>query len=190
VNQSRKWLPDEIGGVTWLGEDRPATSVLFPLYAGGFGIHPSVQKADVLRFDKGSMWTTFNFVANYAMLKYSYMIKDIRTEQQRFESRAFGLQQGVEAKALTLREKGDVRGARRVLTQYSEKKRVRTPVGVVEAPGIALHQIQRRLPEHEGGHRAGDLLPGGVAQGRRLRERPDVVFQTRANEIDTQHRTS
>jgi dipeptidase len=67
------------------------------------------------------MWTTFNFVANYAMLKYSYMITDIRTEQRRFESRAFGLQQGVEAKALALREKGDVRGARRVLTQYSEK---------------------------------------------------------------------
>ena len=121
VNQSRKWLPAPIGGVTWLGEDRPATSVLFPLYAGGSGIHPSVQKADVLRFDKGSMWTTFNFVANYAMLKYSYMITDIRTEQRRFESRAFGLQQGVEAKALALREKGDVRGARRVLTQYSEK---------------------------------------------------------------------
>lgn len=99
----------------------PGDVVLFPLYAGGSEVHPSVQKADVLRFDKGSMWTTFNFVANYAMLKYSYMITDIRTEQRRFESRAFGLQQGVEAKALALREKGDVRGARRVLTQYSRR---------------------------------------------------------------------
>ncbi|MCB2216266.1 MAG: C69 family dipeptidase [Desulfobulbaceae bacterium] len=119
VNQSRSWLPDPIGGVSWIGLDRPATSVLLPFYAGGLGLPRSLEMADVLRVDRGSMWTAFNYVANYAMLKYSYMIKDIRAEQGRFEARGFGGRQEVEARSLALRQSGDEQGARRLLTEDS-----------------------------------------------------------------------
>ncbi len=64
------------------------------------------------------MWTAFNYVANYAMLKYSYMIKDIRVEQGRFEARSFGGQQEVEARSLALWNDKDEQGARRLLTGY------------------------------------------------------------------------
>ncbi len=121
VNQSRQWLPDAIGGVSWYGADRPATSVLMPLYPGGLGLPESVQKADALKMDRGSMWTAFNYVANYAMLKYSYMIKDIEAEQGRFEARAFGRQQGVEADALSLYNDGHLEKARRMLTEYTHE---------------------------------------------------------------------
>jgi dipeptidase len=119
VNQSRSWLPDPIGGVSWIGLDRPATSVLLPFYAGGLGLPRSLEVADVLRFDRDSMWIAFNYVANYAMLKYSYMIKDIRAEQGRFEARGFGGRQEVEARALALWESGDEQGARRLLSEHS-----------------------------------------------------------------------
>jgi len=119
VNQSRSWLPDPIGGVSWVGLDRPATSVLVPLYAGGLGVPRSLEVADVLRVDRDSMWTAFNYVANYAMLKYSYMIKDIRAEQGRFEARGFGGRQDVEARALALWNNEDEPGARRLLTEHS-----------------------------------------------------------------------
>ncbi len=120
VNQSRSWLPDLVGGVVWYGADRPATSVLMPFYPGGLGLPDSVQTMDVLTFDRSSMWTAFNYVANYAMLKYNYMIQDIRTEQNRFESRAFGSQQAVEAKAVKLLQDGNDEKAMAVLTQYTK----------------------------------------------------------------------
>ena len=121
VNQSRHWLPDAVGGVTWFGPDRPATAVLMPFYAGALDLPAPIQRADLLKFDRGSMWTAFNYVANYAMLKYSYMIKDIHAIRDRFEDGAFGKQREVEAKALALLRQGDERGARRLLTDYSDK---------------------------------------------------------------------
>jgi dipeptidase len=119
VTQSRNWLPDAIGGLTWFGPDRPATAVLMPFYAGATDLPSSLQKADALKFDKGSMWMAFNYVANYAMLKYSYMIKDIAGMRDGFEARAFGKQKELEQQANDLWKKGDLKGARKLLTSYS-----------------------------------------------------------------------
>ncbi|MBU4582317.1 MAG: C69 family dipeptidase [Proteobacteria bacterium] len=121
VNQSRKWLPDAIGGLTWFGPDRPATAVLMPFYAGATNLAPSIQRGDILKFDRESMWTAFNYVANYAMLKYSYMIKDIQAVRDRFEARAFGKQRELEDQALSLWKKGEKTAARRLLTRYSDE---------------------------------------------------------------------
>lgn len=121
VNQSRDWLPDAIGGVTWFGPDRPATAVLLPFYAGATNLPASIQKGDILTFNRDSMWMAFNYVANYAMLKYSYMIKDIHGVRDRFEAQFFGTQPKVEAHALALWKKGDKKGARSLLTRYADK---------------------------------------------------------------------
>ncbi len=121
VNQSRKWLPDAIGGLTWFGPDRPATAVLMPFYAGAMNLAPSIQRGDILKFDRESMWTAFNYVANYAMLKYSYMIRDIQAVRDRFEARAFGNQRELEDQALSLWKKGERNASRRLLTEYSDE---------------------------------------------------------------------
>lgn len=60
-----------------------------------------------------------NYVANYAMLKYSYMIKDIQAVHERFEARAFGNQRELEDQALSLWKKGEKIAARRLLTVYA-----------------------------------------------------------------------
>jgi dipeptidase len=120
INQSRSWLPDAIGGLTWFGPDRPSTAVLMPFYAGATDLPKPVQTADLFKFDRKSMWTAFNFVANYAMLKYSYMIKDIQSVRDKFEAQAFGNQIELEAKALKLWEKKNQAGARALLTRYSD----------------------------------------------------------------------
>ncbi len=121
VNQSRSWLPDAIGGVTWFGPDRPATAVLMPFYSGATNLPEPIQRGDLLTFDRQSMWTAFNYVANYAMLKYSYMIKDIQAVRDRFEAQSFGTQAGREADALGLWKNGDEAGSRALLTRYSEE---------------------------------------------------------------------
>lgn len=120
VNQSRKWLPDAVGGVFWLGADRPATSVLMPFYAGALDLPKSVQQAEILKLNRDSMWTAFNYVANYAMLKYSFMIEDIRAEQKRLEGRVFENQQDLEDRAVMLWNSGNKKEARKLLTTYSD----------------------------------------------------------------------
>ncbi|MEF2144204.1 MAG: C69 family dipeptidase [Desulfovibrionaceae bacterium] len=121
VNQSRSWLPPAIGGVTWFGPDRPATSVLMPFYAGAQDLPEPIQTSDILRLDRGSMWTAFNYVANQAQLKYSFMIKDIRAMREKHESRFFSLRENMESEALRLWNKGDKTASRALLTQHSER---------------------------------------------------------------------
>ncbi|WP_432738664.1 dipeptidase [Maridesulfovibrio sp. FT414] len=118
VNQSRKWLPDAVGGLTWFGPDRPATAVLMPFYAGVDNLPHPIQTGDILKFQKDSMWTAFNYVANYAMLKYSYMIKDIHAVRDHFEMQAFGSQDELEQNAVELIEQGKNTEAAKLLTQY------------------------------------------------------------------------
>jgi dipeptidase len=122
VNQSRHWLPDAIGGLTWFGPDRPATAVLLPFYAGATGLPAPVQQGNILTFSRQSLWTAFNYVANYAMLKYAYMIKEIHAVRDRFEASFFGNQPQLEQEALALWEKGDRAGARSLLTRYSREQ--------------------------------------------------------------------
>jgi dipeptidase len=101
------------------GRLTPLKAVFMPFYAGATDLPVSMQKADILKFDKGSMWIAFNYVANYAMLKYSYMIKDIAGMRDGFEARAFGKQKELEQQANDLWMKGDQKGARKLLTGYS-----------------------------------------------------------------------
>ncbi|XPV75742.1 MAG: dipeptidase [Desulfovibrio sp.] len=118
VNQSRNWLPNEIGGITWFGPDRPATAVLMPFYAGVNNLPAPMQQGNILQFNRNSMWTAFNYVANYAMLKYEYMIKDIHTVRDRFEAQAFGRQAALEAAALELIKSKQPGKAKQMLTNY------------------------------------------------------------------------
>lgn len=136
VTQSRGWLPDAIGGITWFGPDRPATAVLMPFYAGSTALPASIQKADILKFDRGSLWMAFNYVANYAMLKYSFMIQDIAQVRDGFEARAFGNQKELERRAAELWGKGDAAGARELLTRHSDEN------------ASAVLQAWWRLSEH------------------------------------------
>jgi dipeptidase len=122
VNQSRGWLPSAIGGVTWFGPDRPATSVFMPYYAGGNTDLPKpIQTSDILKLDRGSMWTAFNYVANQAQLKYAFMIKDIRAVRDHHESAFFGGQTELETNALKLWDKGDTKAAKALLTKHSDQ---------------------------------------------------------------------
>jgi dipeptidase len=69
-------------------------------------------------FSWDSAWWVFNFVANFANLKYSYMIEDIQAVQQKFEADFFTLQPIVEKTALELYE-SDHELAKRYLSDYS-----------------------------------------------------------------------
>eukprot|EP00742_Colponemidia_sp_Colp-10_P002370 GILJ01002526.1.p1 GENE.GILJ01002526.1~~GILJ01002526.1.p1 ORF type:complete len:658 (+),score=115.19 GILJ01002526.1:40-1974(+) len=117
VLQARDWLPSYIGGIVWLGQDAPHTSVYVPLYAGIKDTPVSYRTGYLSKFSRDSAWWAFDFVSNFADIKYSYMIQDIRAEQNRLEGRVRSKQQEVEEKAVTL-YKEDPEKARNYLTQY------------------------------------------------------------------------
>jgi dipeptidase len=118
VSQSRSWLPDPIGGVFWYGLDDTYTSCYVPLYAGIDRVPHSFTVGSIDKFSWDSAWWVFNFVANIANLKYSYMVEDILTVQKELEGRFLAMQPIVEQTAVALAEK-DSDLLREYLTQYS-----------------------------------------------------------------------
>lgn len=118
ICQARSWLPDEIGGVCWLGLDAPYTSCYVPFYAGATTLPQSFQTGSTAEYDRDVAWWAFNFVANWAELKYQYMIKDIQARQTAIENKEFAEQIAVDTAAATLYQE-DPQKARDYLTNYA-----------------------------------------------------------------------
>ena len=104
VSQSRSWLPDAVGGVYWYGVDDTYTTCYVPFYCGIDALPESYTVGGLGKFSWESAWWTFNFVANYANVRYSYMIQDIQAVQRELEGTLLALQPAVEKTAVELAE--------------------------------------------------------------------------------------
>ena len=102
VSQSRSWLPDPVGGVFWYGLDDTFTTVYVPLWAGVTRVPEAFAVGRLDRFSWDSAWWVFNFVANLANMKYSYMIQDIQAVQSELEGRFLAMQPTIESAAVEL----------------------------------------------------------------------------------------
>ncbi len=102
VSQSRSWLPDPVGGLLWYGLDDTYLSCYFPLYCCVDSVPKSYTLGGIERFSWESGWWLFNFVANYANLKYSAMTPEIIAVQKELESNFLALQPAVERTAVEL----------------------------------------------------------------------------------------
>lgn len=118
VSQSRSWLPNPIGGVYWYGLDDTYTSCYMPLYCGIDALPESYTVGSLGQFSWDSAWWVFNFVANYANLRYVDMSQDIRAVQREIEGNFLALQPAIEKTALELYET-DPELMTRYLTDYS-----------------------------------------------------------------------
>ncbi len=125
VLQCRDWLPDMIGGLVWFAEDDPKTSCFVPFYCGITKLPEAFEIGGRDRYDRDSAWWAFNFVANWAELKYSYMIKDIKKMYSTNEEAFFNAQPIIEKRAQELYlEKPEL--AQEYLTNYSYSNAKRT----------------------------------------------------------------
>ena len=118
IGQARDYLPDPIGGVYWYGVDDTYTTCYVPLYCSIDALPESFTVGSIQEFNWDSAWWTFNFVANFANLKYSYMIKDIRKVQKSIENEFLELQPVIEQTALDLMNQDKDELARKYLTDY------------------------------------------------------------------------
>jgi len=118
ISQSRGWLPNAIGGVYWYGVDDTYTTCYVPLYCCINDLPKSYTVGNLQKFSWDSAWWVFNFVANIANLKYSYMIKDIQKVQTTLEGNFITMQPIIEEIALEL-SKSDPKLLTQFLTDYS-----------------------------------------------------------------------
>ncbi|RKZ06957.1 hypothetical protein DRQ05_03915 [bacterium] len=102
VSQSRASLPDAVGGVLWYGVDDTYTTCYFPLYCSINDLPGSFTTGDLQHFSWDSAWWVFNFVANFANIKYSYMIKDIQKVQSEIEGKLIEMEPFIDKTALAL----------------------------------------------------------------------------------------
>jgi len=125
VSQSRSWLPDPVGGLLWYGVDDTYTTCYVPLYCGIASAPDCFAKGRISEFSWESAWWAFNFVANFANLKYSYMIEDIKAVQSELEERFLALQPSIERTALDIFER-DASLMQSYLTEYSGNRAAET----------------------------------------------------------------
>lgn len=117
ISQVRGEMPDDIGGLFWVGLDKPYTSVFMPFYIGARGMPASFEYVSPLKFDNKSAWWAFNFVSNWSREKFSYMKEDILPVQQKIEKDEFAVQPKIEKEALKLYAQ-DAQAAQQYLSQY------------------------------------------------------------------------
>jgi dipeptidase len=120
VAQMRSWLPDYIGGVLWFGVDDAASALLVPMYCGINEIPwcYNEKNGNLLEYSPTSAFWTYNWVANYAYGKYSYMMTDIKKVQSHWEKEFNTLVPAIDKVAVNMTENE----ARVFLTNFSNSQ--------------------------------------------------------------------
>ena len=123
VSQMRSWLPREIGGVIWWGNDDGNMVAYTPIYCGNT-VQPECYNtpgADAVTFsDKNAFWVC-NWVSNMVYPRYGQMFPSLKEVRDSLEQSYFALQGGVEERALNLYQT-DKAAALKYLNDYSNEK--------------------------------------------------------------------
>ncbi len=119
IIQCRNWLPDEIGGVTWLAMDNVASSIYIPVYCSVTDLPaPYKTPGRPNGYTTESAWWAFNRLGTLAAQRWGDMRHDVDRVWVPMQQQLFSDQQKVEEKALNLYEK-DPGAAIDFLTDYT-----------------------------------------------------------------------
>ncbi len=117
VSQMRSWLPREIGGCFWFGNDDPNMVAYTPVYCCATQQPDcySGKGADDVTFSMDNAFWVENWVSNMVYPRYSSLFPDLKQVRDSLENAYFFEQKGIEQIALTKE------GADRVnfLTKYT-----------------------------------------------------------------------
>ena len=123
VSQLRSWMPREIGGVIWFGNDDANMIAYTPVYCGNT-VQPECYNtpgADAVTFsDKNAFWVC-NWVSNMVYPRYSQIFPELKTVRDSLEATYFVQQADFEKKAMELYAT-DKQAALRMLNEYSVEK--------------------------------------------------------------------
>lgn len=123
IAQLRSWLPRQIGGILWFGNDDGNMVAYTPIYCGNT-VQPECYNtpgADALTFsDKNAYWVC-NWVSNMVYPRYSMMFGSLKEVRDSLESSYIALQPSVEKEAIRLYGENETK-AIEYLNAYSNDK--------------------------------------------------------------------
>lgn len=123
VAQLRSWLPRQIGGVLWFGNDDGNMIAYTPVYCGNT-IQPECYNtpgADAVTFnDKNAFWVC-NWVSNMVYPRYSLMFGTLKSVRDSLETSYFDSQPIVEQRAVDMYKESPDKAVA-FLTNYSVEK--------------------------------------------------------------------
>lgn len=104
VSQLRSWLPREIGGVLWFGNDDANMVAYTPVYCGNT-TQPdcyNTQGADAVTFSSDNAFWLCNMVSNMVYPRYSQLFPELKAVRDSLEASYFANQSSVEQRAVEL----------------------------------------------------------------------------------------
>ena len=123
VSQMRSWLPRQIGGVLWFGNDDGNMVAYTPIYCGNT-VQPECYNtpgADAVTFSDRNAYWVCNWVSNMVYPRYSQMFPSLKQVRDSLERSYFSQQKAIEDKAVALYE-SDQAAALKYLNDYSNEK--------------------------------------------------------------------
>ena len=124
VSQMRSWLPREIGGLMWWGNDDGNMVAYTPVYCS-MTLRPECYNtpgADEITFsDKNAFWVC-NWVSNMVYPRYSLLFPSLKEVRDSLEKSYFAAQTEIEKQALALYDASQPELAVKYLNAYSVEK--------------------------------------------------------------------
>ncbi len=123
VSQLRSWLPREIGGVLWFGNDDANLVAYTPVYCGNT-VQPAcynTKGADAVTFSSDNAFWLCNMVSNMVYPRYSQLFPELKAVRDSLETSYFANQTSIEKQAADLYQT-DKAAALKLLNNYSNTK--------------------------------------------------------------------
>ena len=123
VSQMRSWLPREVGGILWFGNDDANMVAFTPVYCcTAEAPRPyNTPGADNITFSMDNAFWVCNWVSNMVYPRYAQMFGSLKAVRDSLDNSYFAAQAEVEAKALEL-SKTDRQAAVDYLSKYTSDK--------------------------------------------------------------------
>ena len=120
VAQMRSWLPREVGGILWFGNDDGNMVPYTPVYCCATEVpRPyNTPQADALHFSMENAYWVQNWVSNMVYPRYSLLFPTLQEKRDSLDSSYFKAQKDVEDRALQLSVEARVK----FLTAYTADK--------------------------------------------------------------------
>ncbi len=118
IAQMRSFMPNEIGGLIWFGEDDTYFTCYTPIYSCATSIPKPFHSGSLMNYSPDCAWWIFNLVSNYTNLRWSDAVKDVQKVQTEIEDKVIARQKAIESAALEL-YKTDKNLAAEFLTEYT-----------------------------------------------------------------------
>ncbi len=124
ITQSRDFLPDEIGGVTWIAFDNVATSAYIPVWCSVTDVSkPYKTSGRENGYTRESAWWGFNRLSTLTSQRFRDIYPWVLSEMDSVQMELYADQESVEKEALKLLNRSPKK-ARKYLTEYSIKQQM------------------------------------------------------------------